>query len=70
MFQDLLFSLSIHFLPIRGRGFNPSSCRLPNNGNLPSNYGRTSPPAKTVFTHARPDKLPPPARLFALAGAI
>ena len=42
--------------------------RLPNNGNLPSNYGRTSPRAKTVFTHARPDKLPPPARLFALAG--
>ena len=40
---------SIHFLPIRGRGFDPSSYRLPNTGNLPSNYGRTSPPAKTIL---------------------
>ena len=65
---SLLFVLSIYFVRIRGRGFDPSSCMLPNNGNLPSNYGRTSHPAKTVFTHARPDKSPLPARLFALAG--
>ena len=42
--------------------------RLPSNGDLPSNYGRTSPPAKTVFAHARPEKLHPPARRDALAG--
>ena len=31
----------------RGKFCRP---RLPNNGNLPSDYGRTSPPAKTMFT--------------------
>ena len=42
--------------------------RVPSNGNLPYNYGRTSPPTKTILARARLDKSPPPARLFALTG--
>ena len=41
---------------------------VPSNGNLPYNYGRTSPPAKTILALVWLNKSPPPAGLFALAG--